>query len=153
MSACMALSTFPWHIPRALKILGHFELSTLCYFSYTKDVRKVRGQSWQKLPNSCIMYETDIFVRFKFRFIGMHNFITKEAQMVITQSHPRKTKTYTRSIEMNFWRTLSDFKHATLVNYFTYQLSSQFVLSLPNFYLSEFSTPKSTYTTHILIMG
>jgi hypothetical protein len=30
------------------------------------------------------MYETDIFVEFKFRFIGMPIFITKEAQIVLT---------------------------------------------------------------------
>jgi hypothetical protein len=30
------------------------------------------------------MYETDIFVKFKFRFIGMPIFITNEAQIVLT---------------------------------------------------------------------
>jgi hypothetical protein len=30
------------------------------------------------------MYENDIFVKFKFRFIGMPIFITKEAQLVLT---------------------------------------------------------------------
>jgi hypothetical protein len=30
------------------------------------------------------MYENDIFVKFKFRFVGMPIFITKEAQTVIT---------------------------------------------------------------------
>jgi hypothetical protein len=30
------------------------------------------------------MYETDIFVKFKFRFIGISIFITNEAQIVLT---------------------------------------------------------------------
>jgi hypothetical protein len=60
------------------------------------------------------MYETDIFVKFKFRFIGMPIFITKD-----NLSHTKRTQTYTRSIEMNFL-TLSDVKHATSVNSFTY---------------------------------
>jgi hypothetical protein len=30
------------------------------------------------------MYETDIFVKFKFRFIGMPIFITNEAQRILT---------------------------------------------------------------------
>jgi hypothetical protein len=48
--------------------------------------------------------------------------------------------------------TLSDIKRATSLNSFTYQLSSQFVLTLPNFYLSEFSTPKDySYLDHGII--
>jgi hypothetical protein len=53
------------------------------------------------------MYETDIFVKFQFRFISMQIFMTNEAQIVITQPHTKRTQPYTQSIEMNFL-TLSD---------------------------------------------
>jgi hypothetical protein len=49
------------------------------------------------------MNETDIFAKFKFRFIGTQIIITNEAQIVITLSHTKRTQTYTRSIEMNFF--------------------------------------------------
>jgi hypothetical protein len=65
------------------------------------------------------MYETDIFVTFKSRFIGMQIFITHEAQIGVTLPHTNRTQTYTRSIEMNFL-TLSDVKRATSANSFTY---------------------------------
>jgi hypothetical protein len=71
--------------------------------SLTRVVRKVRGQPWEKLRNIGTMYETDIFVTFKFRFIGMQN----KVQIVITLSHTKSTHTYTRSIEMNFWRNMT----------------------------------------------
>jgi hypothetical protein len=40
----------------------------------------------KNLPNSGIMYETDVFVEFKLHFISMQIFITNEAQIVITES-------------------------------------------------------------------
>jgi hypothetical protein len=67
------------------------------------------------------MYETDIFAKSKFRFIGMQIFVINEAQIVLTLSHTKRTQTYIWSIEMNFL-TLSDVdvKRATSVNSFTY---------------------------------
>jgi hypothetical protein len=103
------------------------------------------------------MYETDIFVKFKFRFIGTQNFITNTAQIVITLSHTKTTQTYTRSVPMNFWRYLMSNTppRFILLHVYMLQLSSQFVLSLPNFYLSEFSTPKEhrhdSYLDHGII--
>jgi hypothetical protein len=69
------------------------------------------------------MFETDIFVKFKFRFIGMPaNFHHRRTTNSFNLSHTKKTQSYTRSIEMNFL-TLSDVKRATSVNSFIYQLS------------------------------
>jgi hypothetical protein len=66
------------------------------------------------------MYETDIFAKFKFRFIGMQIFITNEAQIVITRSHIKRTQTYTRSIELNFFlRYLTIFTFAIVSSYIT----------------------------------
>jgi hypothetical protein len=39
-----------------------------------------------------MIYETNIFVKFKFRFIGMQIFITNEAQIVLTLSHTKGHK-------------------------------------------------------------
>jgi hypothetical protein len=55
-----------------------------------------------KLPNSLIMYETDIFVKFRFHFIGIQIVMTKDSQIVITLSHTKMTQTYTQNIETNF---------------------------------------------------
>jgi hypothetical protein len=54
------------------------------------------------------MHETNIFVKFKFHFIGMQIFITINAQIVISLSHTKSTQTYTFSEHWNeiVWRYL-----------------------------------------------
>jgi hypothetical protein len=85
------------------------------------------------------MYETDIFVEFKFRFIGMQNFITNEAQIVTTLSHTKRTQTYTRrSIE--HYLTSKDSFINCLHN--LYSICKIFICQ-------NFRHPKSTDTTHI----
>jgi hypothetical protein len=63
------------------------------------------------------MYETDIFVTFKFQFIGLPIFITNKAHMILTYHIQKGHK-----LEMNFLG-LSGVKCATSVNSFTYDLS------------------------------
>jgi hypothetical protein len=99
------------------------------------------------------MYETDIFVKFKFRFIGMLIFITNEAQIDLTYHVQKGHKLILYPERWTDFLTLSDVKRATSVNSFTYQLSWQFVLSFPNFYLSEFSTLKEHRQDSYLIHG
>jgi hypothetical protein len=66
-----------------------------------------------------MMYETDIFVKFKFRFIGMPIFITNDAQIVLTYHIQKGHKLIPGAFnEMNFL-TLSDVKRATSVNSYT----------------------------------
>jgi hypothetical protein len=73
-------------------------------------VKFVDNLDHKKQSDSGIMYETNIFLKFKFHFIGMQIFIN-EAQIL----HTKRTQTYTRSIEIFFF-TLSDVKNATSVN-------------------------------------
>jgi hypothetical protein len=62
-------------------------------------VKFVDNLEKKNLPNSGVMYENDILVKFKFRFIGLQNFITNEAQIVLTPSHAKRTQTYTRTLK------------------------------------------------------
>jgi hypothetical protein len=100
------------------------------------------------------MYETDIFVKCKFRFIGMQIFITNEAQIVITPSHTKSTQTYTRSIKMNFL-TLSGVKRAAPPWLILLHANClQNLYSHRQIFICQNSRhPKSTAKTQILIMG
>jgi hypothetical protein len=87
------------------------------------------------------MYETDNFVKVKFRFISKHIFITNEAQIVITLSHTKRTQTYIQSMEVNFFDVIWRKTHHLSTLFYMLSVLTTCTL-IDKFLLSEFSTPK-----------
>jgi hypothetical protein len=79
------------------------------------------------------MYETDIFVKFKFRFIGMPIFITNEAQTVLTYRLQKWHKLIPGALKWIFL-TLSDVKTRHLSLFF-YMLTILTICALFSFLL------------------
>jgi hypothetical protein len=94
------------------------------------------------LPHNGKMYETDIFAQSKFSFISMQIFITNEAKIVITLSHTKRTQTYSRSIEVNFFDVFwHQTRHLGSLFYIFNVLTTLTICTLIGNIL-EFSTPK-----------
>jgi hypothetical protein len=53
------------------------------------------------------MFETDVFVKFKFRFIGMPIFITNKAQIVLTYHTQKGHILIPGALKWVFWRYLT----------------------------------------------
>jgi hypothetical protein len=92
------------------------------------------------------MYETDIFVEFKFRFIGMPIFITNDAQIVLIYHIQKGHKLVPGAL--NFWRYLTSNTPPRLIllhiNCFDNLCSLFHIFTCQNSWHS-----KSPYRTHL----
>jgi hypothetical protein len=91
------------------------------------------------------MYETNIFVKFKFHFSRIQIFITKEAQIVITPLHTKDTNLYLKHWNEIFWRYLTSDAPLRSILFFLNSNCLDNLCSLRQiFFLSEFSTTKDS---------